>query len=41
MPGVTIGNDVIVGCGAVVTKSKPDGEIWAGIPVKKLTTIED
>jgi len=32
LPGVTIGDQAIVGAGAVVTKSIPAGEIWAGVP---------
>lgn len=32
LPGITIGRDVIVGAGAVVTKSVPDGVIVAGNP---------
>lgn len=31
---VTIGNDVIVGAGAVVTKDIPSGEIWGGYSCK-------
>lgn len=34
MPGVTIGNDVIVGAGSIVTKSIPDGVIAAGNPAR-------
>lgn len=34
MPGVTIGNDVIIGAGSVVTKSVPDGKIAAGNPAR-------
>ena len=34
MPGVTIGNDVIIGAGSVVTKSVPDGKIVAGNPAR-------
>jgi len=34
LPGVTLGNGVIVGAGAVVTKSVPDYQIVAGIPAK-------
>ncbi|PKR79943.1 capsule biosynthesis protein CapG [Brumimicrobium salinarum] len=34
MPGVTIGNDVIVGAGSIVTKSIPDGKIVAGNPAR-------
>ena len=34
MPGLTIGNNVIVGAGAVVTKDVPSGCIVAGNPAK-------
>jgi acetyltransferase-like isoleucine patch superfamily enzyme len=34
LPGVTLGNGVIVGAGAVVTKSVPDYQIVAGVPAK-------
>lgn len=41
LKGVTIGQKSIIGAGSVVTKSIPDGEIWAGNPAKfiKLNTI--
>lgn len=41
MPGVTISDNAIIGCGAVVTKDVPTGEIWGGIPAKKISTIKD
>ena len=41
MPNVKIGNNVIIGLGSVVTKDIPDNEIWAGIPAKKICTIEE
>ena len=41
MPGVKIGNNVIVGCGAVVTHDIPDGEVWGGVPARKIKTIEE
>jgi len=36
LPGVTIGNNAIIGAGAVVTKNIPSGETWGGVPAKKL-----
>lgn len=41
MPGVTIGNDVIVGAGSVVTKSIPDGKIAAGNPARIVGDTKD
>ena len=40
MPGVTIGNNVIIAARSVVTKNVPDGAIVAGIPAKQISTIE-
>jgi len=34
LPGVTLGDDVIVGAGAVVTKSLGDGVTIAGVPAR-------
>ena len=34
LKGVTIGKNVIVGAGSVVTKNIPDNEIWAGNPAR-------
>jgi len=33
-PGVTIGNDVVIGIGSIVTKDIPSGSFAAGIPCK-------
>ena len=38
MPGVNIGDSVVIGCGAVVTKDVPSGSIVAGNPVRVLRT---
>ena len=39
LKGVTIGERSIVGAGSVVTKSIPDGEIWAGNPAKFIRNV--
>ena len=36
LKGVRIGDGAVVGAGAVVTKSIPAFEIWAGIPAKRI-----
>jgi acetyltransferase-like isoleucine patch superfamily enzyme len=38
LKGVCIGDGAVVGAGAVVTKSIPKGEIWAGVPAVKIGT---
>lgn len=38
MPGVRIGNEVVVGAGSVVTKDVPDNCIVAGNPAKNIKT---
>ena len=41
LPGVTIGNNVVVAAGAVVTKDIPDNCVVGGCPAKVIRTIED
>ncbi len=41
MPGVTIGNNCIIGCGAIVTKSIPDNSIAVGVPARVIETIDE
>ena len=36
LPGVTLGNNVQVGAGAVVTKSFEEGSIVTGVPVRRI-----
>lgn len=35
MPGVHIGDNCVIACGAVCTKDIPSGEIWGGGSCKK------
>lgn len=41
MPGVTIGDNVLIAAGSVVTKSVPPRTVIAGNPARIICTIED
>lgn len=41
MPGVTIGNNCIIGCGAVVTKDIPENSVAVGVPARVIKSIEE
>lgn len=41
MPGVTIGDNCIIGCGAVVTKSIPSNSIAVGVPARVIESIDE
>ena len=40
LPGITIGNNVIVAAGAVITKDVPDNCVVAGVPAKKIRELK-
>jgi acetyltransferase-like isoleucine patch superfamily enzyme len=42
MPGITVGQNAVVGAGSYVDKDIPDGEVWLGTPAvynRTITTI--
>ena len=41
LPGVTIGNNVVVGAGAVVNKDIPDNSLAVGVPAKVIKEIKN
>jgi len=41
LPGVTVGNKVVIGAGAIVTKNIPDNSIVAGVPAKVIKTADE
>ena len=40
-PGLTIGENAILGSGSVLTKNLPDDEVWAGNPARFLMTRKE
>ena len=41
MPGVTIGDNCVIGAGAVVTKDIPSNSVVIGVPAKAFETVEE
>lgn len=41
MPGVTIGSNVVIGAGSVVTKDIPDHSVAIGVPAKVVSSFAD
>ena len=41
LPGVSIGDNVVVGAGAVVTKDIPDNSLAVGVPARVIKEIEN
>ncbi len=41
LPGCRIGDNAVIGAGSVVRGDVPAGELWAGVPARRIRTIED
>lgn len=41
MPGVKIGNRVIIGAGSIITKDIPDNSVAAGVPARVIKTVDE
>ncbi len=41
LPGVSIGSDVVIGAGSVVTRDIPDGTVAAGNPCRPIRAIDE
>lgn len=41
LPGVTIGDNVVIGAGAVVTRDIPSNCVAAGVPARRIKSIEE
>lgn len=41
MPGITIGENSVVGAGAVVTKDVPPNSVVGGVPAKVIMSVQD
>ena len=41
MPGITIGDNVIIGAGSIITKDIPSNSVAAGVPAKVIRTLDE
>ena len=41
MPGVNIGNNVVIGAGAIVTRDIPDNSVAVGVPARVIKTADE
>ncbi len=41
LPNTTIGSNIVIGAGSVVTKNIPDNTVWAGNPARHICSFED
>jgi len=41
LPGVEIGNNCIIGAGSIVTRNTEPNSVYAGIPAKRISSVDD
>lgn len=41
LPGVVIGDNVVVGAGSIVTKDLPSNGVYAGVPARFVKSLDD
>lgn len=41
LPGVTIGDNVVIATGSIITKDVPNNSVVAGVPAKVIKTLEE
>lgn len=41
LPGVTVGSNVIIGAGAVITRNIPDNSVAVGVPARVIKTTDE
>lgn len=41
LPGVNIGDNVVIAANSCVSHDIPSGEVWGGVPAKRIGSIED
>lgn len=41
LPGVTIGNNVVVGAGSIVTRDVPDNSLCVGVPARVIKSVDE
>ena len=41
LPGITVGNKVVIGAGAVVTHDIPDNSVAVGVPARRIKTTDE
>ncbi len=41
LPGVSVGNNVVIGAASVVTRDVPDNSVAAGVPARVIKSLDD